>query len=226
MDGEANIYHNGYLISKASGKTRTDFPVTTYLLKTFDLNTILFGELYWKDGKAGGIYEVNSHYKDNRLRFAIFDVYHPTISACNYEERRAWIRQRLPLTPVVNLIHADICDNPTQLNLLVEKNKRDGYEGVVVKNTKSILFVGKTLIETQNNWVKIKHTYTVDVPITFIDPTLERMEVKYQDKSVGVKLHNKYRGSVKIGDTVEIEHQGILNGHSLRHPVFKGKVVT
>ena len=37
---------------------------------------------------------------------------------------------------------------------------------------------------------------------------------------VGVKLVDKYKSRVKIGDVVTIEHQGILSGGGLRHPVY------
>ena len=51
------------------------------------------------------------------------------------------------------------------------------------------------------------------------------MEVVVGSKIVGCKLVNKYKPFVKIGDTVEIEHMGVLSGGGLRHPVYRGKVV-
>ncbi|MDD5496765.1 MAG: hypothetical protein PHP46_06705, partial [Candidatus Omnitrophica bacterium] len=55
-------------------------------------------------------------------------------------------------------------------------------------------------------------------------PAQERIEVLVHNgansKPVGVKVMNKVKATLKVGDIVEIEHQGILSQGGLRHPVF------
>ena len=232
LDGEANVYHNSTLINKSSGKTRTDFPVTTLLEATFDVNTVLFGELYWADGKAGALYSLLSHAKDDALKFGVFDAIHPDIANANYEDRRAWLSDKFTNSPIklsekhVHIIDAVYCETPDEVEAQVGDSKVLGYEGVVVKNVDSRLILNGRLIQQQLGWVKRKHIETVDVPITHIDEMLERMEIEYNGRKVGVKLNNKYKPSVKVGDVVEVEHMGVLNGGGLRHPVYRGKNIT
>ena len=42
-------------------------------------------------------------------------------------------------------------------------------------------------------------------------------------RGVGVKVCNKDKALLKVGDDVKIEHQGVLSNGGLRHPVFKGR---
>ena len=225
LDGEANIYHEKTLISKASGKVRTDTPITTYLSGMFDHNTVLFGELYWGEGKKGALYKFLSHAKDDNLRFGVFDAIHPDIENEDYETRREWLTDRLVESVQVHLINTAYCEDPTDKQRLVTLNKIDGYEGVVLKNANSRLMISRRLIVTQNGWVKVKHIDCVDVRVVHIDPTLERMDIEFGGRKVGVKLVNKYKSKLKVGDTIEVEHMGVLNGGGLRHPVYRGKVV-
>ena len=64
--------------------------------------------------------------------------------------------------------------------------------------------------------------------IVVIDPTRERIEVRVNSaihsRNVGVKVPNDVKKTLMIGQIARIEHQGILSGGGLRHPVFKGVV--
>ena len=225
-DGEANVYHNSTLINKSSGKTRTNCPITDFLGNLFDVNTILLGELYWEDGKAGRLYDFLSHAKDDTLKFMVFDVIHPDIAHSNYQDRREWlVNHWTQASDQVGLMPAFYCETPDEVEAQVGDSKVLGYEGVVVKNIDSRLVLAGRLIPQQLGWVKRKHIETVDVPITHIDPTLERMEVNVGTRTVGVKLNNKYRSKVSVGSVIEIEHQGVLAQNGLRHPVFRGHVI-
>ena len=245
LDGEANIYTNGVLVSKSSGKVRSNCPITDTLSQIFDERTILFGELYYGDGKFGDLYKFLSNQKSDDLNFAIFDVYHPTLNG-DYEWRRQWLlgmtydkmlgehsflRNEFFNEPVrprghtyrtkVKIMPTRYAEDKAHLDILVELSKHRGYEGVVVKNGSSMLYTPHgSLLETQTGWVKVKHKTTCDLKLVMLDPVKERGEVDYKGRNVGVKIPFKYKQHLKVGDIVEIEHQGELSGGSVRHPVF------
>lgn len=226
-DGISCIYTQGKLIDKG-GNVRTDCPITDYLSSHFDNDTILYGELIYGEGKANDLYNLLKHYKDDTLRYVIFDVHTPEIGGLSLLERRIWLISRLPIPlppscPVM-LVEALYCPSRKALNAIVKQNYEHGYEGVVCKPPHSILYAGNRLIENQN-WVKIKHKYTEDVKITHIDDTQERMEVDFKGKTVGVKLADCYRSLVKVGDMIELQYFGKIN-NNLRNPIFLGKVLT
>lgn len=234
LDGEANIYASGCLISKASGKIRTACPITNTLSKIVDKVTMLFGELHWEDGKAGALYDFLSHAKDDKLNFTIFDVYHPTLDGADYETRREWLISNILNNAIwkgqsrnvygaVRVTRPMFIENLIELNELVKNNQQDEWEGLVTKNPKSILYSGG-LRSSQTQWVKLKHKTTGDYQVINISTTQERMDIRVGHRECGVKLVNKYKPYVKVGDMVEIEHMGVLAAGGLRHPVFRGKV--
>lgn len=241
-DGEANIYSNGVLISKASGRIRYDCPITNLLSQIVDNDTILFGELHWEDGKAGALYDFLSHAFDDKLKFTIFDVHNPKWTEnMSYEDRKEWLMTNIREHPIykknnyevgtVRIPSPNYIENEAMLTELIQKNKDEGWEGLVIKQPDSLLYAigGKGIIVSQQHWVKIKHKTTGDYEVRSISPTQERMEVwvgdKVKGRTVGVKLVNKYKPFVNVGDIVEIEHQGVLSSGGLRHPTFLGKVV-
>jgi len=229
LDGEANIYINGQLISKSSGKCRTDTPITNVLSHVVPKDTILFGELHWGLGKFGALYDLLSHAKDDGLHFTIFDVINKDTLHATFEERKEWILTNISLpvgSPSVSILTTRFCEDSTMLQYMLAANKADGYEGIVAKNANSFLCTQQgNLIETQLGWCKLKHKTTEDLKLVFLDPTLERGEINYKGRRVGVKIVNKYKQYVKVGDTLEITHQGELSGGGLRHPVYQGKVI-
>ena len=242
LDGESDVYSNNHLISKASGKIRTDCPITNTLNKIVPNTVILFGELHWGEGKAGALYDFLSHAKDDKLNFSIFDVFYPNSENQSYLDRREWlinnVLPKLKGQSQVNITKPYLIEDKEDLDDVIAKNKAEGWEGLVLKQGGGLLYaIGHGIIESQS-WVKIKHTYTGDYEVMMIDPKLERMEVNVlrlglwqgQQKCslnlVGVKLVNKYKPLVSVGDIVEIEHMGVLAQGGLRHPTFKAKIVS
>ena len=79
------------------------------------------------------------------------------------------------------------------------------------------------------DWVKIKKKDQSVFQVVYIDPVLERIEVRVitneglTAKRVGVKVVTKQKAKLKVGDWVTVEYYGILEGGSLRHPVFRGR---
>ena len=215
-DGELNWFKpdKECLINK-SGKIRYSFPITKELSH---IKHKLLGELYWGDGKAGALYEFLKHQTDDELKFMVFDVDIPG----TYFERRMWLIEHISPTPHVRIVDAS--------RALTKDNIEPNYdyyvhclryEGIVVKSGDSRLIMGIC------PWVKMKNKETSDLPVAYIDPTLERIDVWVQlsddnhiGKMCGVKVMNKVKATLKIGDIVEIEHQGILSQGGLRHPVF------
>jgi ATP-dependent DNA ligase len=107
----------------------------------------------------------------------------------------------------------------TYFEIVVKK----GFEGVVVKPLS-----GKLVLDTCD-WVKIKSKDRNDYQVTMIDKTQERLEffapvpqghANYPGVTVGLKCANKYKPFIKVGDTILVEHQGILATGSRRHPTL------
>ena len=215
-DGELNWFKpdKESLINK-SGKIRYSFPITKELSH---IKHKLLGELYWGDGKAGALYEFLKHQTDDELKFMVFDVDIPG----TYFERRMWLIEHISPTPHVRIVDASRVltkdDIEPHYDYYVHNLR---YEGIVVKSGDSRLIMGIC------PWVKMKNKETSDLPVAYIDPTMERIDVWVQlsddnhiGKMCGVKVMNKVKATLKIGDIVEIEHQGILSQGGLRHPVF------
>jgi ATP-dependent DNA ligase len=220
-DGEANIYTQGLLISKSSGKIRTNCPATDKLSKIInDKNILLFGELYYGSGKFGDLYKFLSNQNSDNLKYIIFDVYHPTLNGAPYEQRREFL---------LNLTDSDVvdtwyCENDEDVESIIKHSKNLDFEGIVLKNKDSVLYA-KSLIEVQTGWCKVKHKYTADMKLIMLDPVLKRGEVEnpINGKPVGIKINAKDKAGLSVGDVIEVEHQGVLSGGSLRHPIFKRK---
>ena len=215
IDGELNWFKPDkefpYLINK-SGKIRHSFPITKELSH---IDKRLLGELYWGDGKAKALYEFLKHQTDDELKFMVFDVNMPG----TYSERKLWLMDHILPTPHVQLVGWSkiLTKDGIKINYDCYVNAM-GYEGIVVKSGDSRLIMGIC------PWVKIKKKETSDLEVISIDPTQERIEVLVHSavgsKPVGVKVMNKIKTTLKVGDIVEIEHQGILSQGGLRHPVF------
>ncbi len=218
IDGEMNWFIPGskfpYLINK-SGKIRHSFPITKELSR---INKRLLGELHWADGKAAALYEFLKHQTDDELNFTVFDVDMPL----PYLERRLWLIENIMPAPHVRLVNASRIMSKDEIRLHYEHYVNAlHYEGIVVKSGDSRFIMGVS------PWVKIKKKETSDLPVAYIDPTMERIDVWVQlsddnhiGKMCGVKVMNKVKATLKVGDIVEVEHQGILSQGGLRHPVF------
>jgi hypothetical protein len=218
-DGELNIYHEGKLINK-NGKQRYDCPITKNL-STIDPRLILWGELHYGLGENGDLYKLLSHHDSDNLRFTIFDLTGPGLSQLSYIERREMLLELENKNWThVTIVPTSFAEEKVQLEAILHVYTQQlKYEGIVIKDGNEPFKTGPC------NWIKIKPIQTIDCEIIMIDPVKERMEVAHLNRPVGVKLNNKYRHLVKVGDVVEIEHRGVLSGNGLRHPNFRGKVV-
>ena len=214
-DGELNWFkpdkEHPYLINK-SGKIRYSFPITKELSH---IKHKLLGELCWGDGKAKSLYEFLKHQTDDELKFMVFDVDIPG----TYIERKLWLADHIFPMPHVRLVDWSRALTKDDIKIHYDCYVNGmGYEGIVVKSADSRLIMGVC------PWVKLKKKETSDLEVISIDPTQERIEVLVHSamgsKPVGVKVMNKIKATLKVGDIVEIEHQGILSQGGLRHPVF------
>ena len=217
-----------YLINK-SGKMRMDFPVVDELPQ---IGPKLLGELYWDAGKAGDLYEFLKHQTDDELKYCVFDVNMPG----PYTHRREWLKKNIKTTPHVTVASAIEVYSKRDAVWNYHNLINEGYEGVVVKNADSRFTMGPC------GWVKLKKKDTTNYIVNAIDPDRERIEILVPTvdgdnrKSifshglggwfvpVGVKVSDKDKADLKVGDIVTIEHQGVLSNGGLRHPIFKGKI--
>ena len=228
LDGEFNwfIYDNrinpGYFINK-HGRVRSKWDVATKI-ESHGYPLRLIGELFWNEGMKGALYDLLKHQKDDGLNFYPFDIVE-----YNGENMRT-----VPLIERKELlahIAKDITDNH-KINGRVVQNKGEvlayfneivaqGFEGIVVKPLNSKLVFGPC------DWVKIKDKDESNFPIHSIDPVRERVEIwvktPVSGKLVGLKVCNKDKVNLQVGEMIKVEHQGILSGGGLRHPSFKGK---
>ncbi len=219
LDGEMNwyirdsSYPTGALLNK-SGKVRLGFPIISELQSIGKVR--LLGELHWGDGRAGDLYEFLKHQDDDELRFTVFDVDIPS----GYKGRHEWLRLHIMPSAHVSIADSYLAHDQTQVNYYYKDCIKRGYEGIVVKSADSRLIMGPC------SWVKIKHRETITCIILKIDYNRERIEVMGDPemKSIGVKVPNKVKTTLKVGDLVEIEHMGVLSQGGLRHPCYIRKV--
>ena len=201
------------------------------LLEEKDIAQAMFlAEIYCDTGKNGSLYQLLSNKdNDNRLSIRIYDVCH--ITADDYEMIGAetpLIDRKEILVDIFKeekqyLVRPVVMKNKNEVQSLFEERTQEGYEGIVVKNFDGNLIIGPC------DWVKMKHKDQTDYRVCLIDGVKERIEVEVPNPSnndivtVGVKCVNKYKKTLSLGDIVTIEHQGVLESGSLRHPVFIGK---
>ena len=202
------------------------------ILEEKNIKKALFlGELFYKTGEAGALYDLLSHKEDDDLNIKLYDVVH-IINDSEMKGSEATLMDRKEILTKLFyntdfLVTSKIIESKDAALIYFDAMTIIGYEGVVFKP-----FDGK-LITGPCAWVKMKKKDQNDYPVVLIDPTLERIEVKVitvranmtiTEVNVGVKCVNKFKKNLKIGDTVTIEHLGVLDSGSLRNPVFIGKV--
>lgn len=207
-DPEIDGIEGPYLIN-GNGKITFDLPITREIEMSSNPYRLL-GELHYRDGRAGDFYKLKGADEDD-LKFTAFDV---DLSLA-YSDRRKWLVENIKATRHIHLALAVMALNKEQVLEVYNSCVKMGMEGVVVKSFDSRLIMGSC------PWVKIKKTETLDLKVVSISPNQERIEVLHGNIRVGVKCVNKYKRDLKVGDIVEIEHKGVLEGGSLRHPVFK-----
>jgi hypothetical protein len=196
-----------------------------------DVESALFlAELHYGLGEAGDLYKLLSHKDDPNLNLSVFDFSH-----LNYKGGTKVTGNQLPLLdrreilaemfPNEWLTQTHVChDEAEALQYFAQATKIGHFEGVVLKNFDSKLVMGPC------TWVKLKHKDQTEYTIINVSTTQERIEIavpvpghlpgKETWIPCGVKVTNKFKKDLKSGDKVLIEHQGVLESGSLRHPVF------
>ena len=230
IDGELNWYKapirkngKGYLLNK-SGKGRKDFPVTDYLDEIIHQHgkegINILGELHYGEGKSLALYDLLENQDYDGLNFSIIDI---DIKNMSYLDRREELTRLFNnVDPPLSLVPAYYCENATDLKAVQKLAEMEGWEGIVIKDPDSRLVMGPC------SWVKIKFKEECPLMIAGISQDQERIEVivpaanpSDNDTRVGVKVPNKIKVTLKVGDIVEIEHQGFLKTGGIRHPIFK-----
>jgi len=210
------------------GTMRSDFPELNLIAGEMKAagtqSALLIGELYWNEGKLHESYALSSNKKSDKVKLSVFDIMEldgGNMRDMTLVERKETINERglqswAPKCWVVQ--------DEAESDLIFQNVINDGYEGIVMKNLDSKYVCGPC------DWVKRKFKDRNNLQIVSIDPVKEKIEVMHISPDtngmsmryvpVGVKAPNKYKKHLKIGDVVEIEHQGVLPSGSLRHTVL------
>ena len=209
-----NDVEGPYLVN-GNGKVLSDLPIAREMEMTYSPHRFL-GELHCGNGKAGDFYRIKGA-SENELNFMIYDIDMPG----TYEERSKWLDGHINDSEHIKLIRQHRCTLRSQVEYYFEEFVKQGYEGIVTKSFDSRLIMGPC------PWVKMKHKETLDLKVSRISPTQERIEVlvplETGSIACGVKVMNNIKATLKVGDIVEIEHLGRIDGGNLRSPVFKRK---
>jgi hypothetical protein len=229
LDGEANILYINWNTDKAMllnkyGTARKGIWVDN--ICPTDKKVSIMGELVYDYGYANDLYKLLSA-KDNEdhLHFRAYDLlwYDNESVITNPLIDRKEMLLNLPFNDNHLVIPCEYVENYEEMMDYYARIKKEGYEGIVVKNINGSLPSSGAV-----DWVKIKVKDRSEFEIVGIDPVKERVEIKVDspkgNKINGLKVCNKDKTALKIGDRVEVEYQGILDGGGLRHPVFIKKV--
>lgn len=231
-DGEMAVLHTtngqGPMLVNKHGTARNDCPITEQFRMLNSPNTVVIGELHAESGKANDLYKLLSMKEDDRLRFTMFDI----LSIDGQDTHAMPLSHRKDLINVLanNLWQSNghiytpsehvllpvmrYCETQEDILDAIQDAGLNDYEGVVIKQADGPYVNG-------NNWIKVKFRQTWDVEVSAIDPTLERVEFFMPNgkHTCGVKVLNKHKAGLKVGDIIEIEHQGVID-RAVRHPVF------
>lgn len=200
---------------------------------------MFLAELIYGKGKLRDLYNLLSHKYDDSLNLKIFDVcfieseeetmHAEQTQLIERKEKLGKIFEATPYLPDIKLVN-----NKDEAEAYFSNCIYAGYEGIVLKSLEGFLISGPC------DWVKRKFKDRTEYTINRIDTTRERIEIliplplNQVSKSVqskicssgfwyvvcGVKVINRYKKYLKVGDRVLIEHQGVLDSGSLRHPVY------
>ena len=235
LDGEYNQIeyrsfrgHSDIFCINKYGTIKSEFPALSAVLQAIKdkvFSCTLLCEVYVTDGKLGRLYDFLSQKTSDSLMITIHDVAQiddvdlkplPTL------DRKEKLQELLD--------NYNYCIQPKWIN-----NKQEaedyfnvmtghGFEGIVLKSANSPMNYGPC------DWVKMKYKDRNNYDVVLIDPHKERIEIcaygppgtasHIRGTRVGVKAPNRYKKYIKVGDVVEIEHQGRLKSGSLRHPTL------
>jgi ATP-dependent DNA ligase len=226
-DGEFTfiVYSDGNIATlNKYHKIRTDFPELTGIRNQLAQSckaAVLLAELYYGEGKRNALYDLNSNKESDTLRLSVFDLLECDGTTLTWEpliERKEMLSLILPAYSIFPKVLKDKGEAIEFFNWTVD----NGYEGAVIKSMDSHLVSGPC------SWVKMKMKDRSDYKVTLVDQSKERIEVSVPiathntcgHVSVGVKAALRYKRHINVGDLVTIEHQGVLDSGSLRHPVL------
>ncbi len=210
------------------GTERRDFPALNELLECTEgvEQAVLMAELYYGDGTNGSLYKLLSNKQSDDLNIKVFDIAEYDNEDIRHKpliDRKELLYSLLSKKPMY-LLKEKVVQDMQEVQAFFELCTETGkFEGIVVKPMDSPLIYGPC------NWVKIKDKDQTAYPVVLIDAVKERIEVvcpvagTTKTINVGVKVSNKDKATLSIGDMVIIEHQGVLESGSLRHPVFISK---
>ncbi len=214
-----------YFINKR-GKVRTEMPILEAIKRRMDEKPFeLVGELFHGQGENHALYALNSNRESDDLNFYPFDIIsYENQSLVNQTlvDRKEIIASHLwdliPARPIIVYSEKDVEKE-------FEKACKAGFEGIVIKNLNGRYITGAC------PWVKLKFSDQSDYVVTMIDPVKERIEIAVSSvtstgapltRTVGAKCSHKQKASLRVGSLVTIEHHGLMEGGSLRNPVFIG----
>jgi len=235
-DGEFTfIFYEGNKICTVNkyNKLRTQYPNLTLIRdELFDCgvasSATMIAELYYGDGKRNALYDLNSNKESNDLNLKIFDLLEldgNDITGDQLVDRKEALQDIFPCNTSF-LAKTKVIKDKVGAEEYFKWTTDNGYEGAVIKSLDSALIAGPC------SWVKMKFKDQSDYEVHLIDPTKERIEVLVpiaqthpsgtQQKfvRVGVKAASRYKRFIRVNDKVTVEHQGVLDSGSLRHPVL------
>jgi hypothetical protein len=209
---------DSYTVNKY-GTERRDFPalnrIVTELYSHNISRIVLLAELYAGDGKSGSLPELLKDKTSDILTLRVFDYIGDTPAPLY--QRKLWLQTVLPEDC---LIIPRLIPDRELVKQCFTNTIQSGYEGIVIKNYNSLLRLGVC------SWVKMKETDETDFPVHFISDDEERIEIKTDTGIVvGVKVVERVKSTLTVGDIVTVKYNGLMPSGSLRHPVFVRKVV-
>jgi len=229
-DGEFThvIYKDDKIVTvNKYNKLRSQFPALKKIqdtLKQTSKSAVLLAELYYGEGKRNALYDLNSNKESDDLKLYVFDILEH--DGVDLSQNELIDRKELLQTILPDLEITQVLSDKQEAEKFFEHIVAGGYEGVVIKSLDSKLSGGPC------SWVKLKMKDQNDYPVTAIDNIKERIEVTVtsqqpngdiRQKAVGIKAPLRYKRHISLGDIVTIEHQGMLESGSLRHPVLIAK---
>lgn len=203
------------------GLIRFDCPITQHIDQVLTNGTThMIGELHYEHGKRNDLYQLLKHKNSDILNFTAFDI----AELNGIDMRQQTLLTRLGKLNEFRSPLGQIVKSYAEAEFCFRTAVQAGFEGIVLKNLDERLHLGPC------GWFKWKMKDQNDLRVCKIDPVKERIEVEVfhvdngvrHVKQCGVKVTNLIKAQLKIGDLVTIEHQGILSGGGLRHPVFVG----
>ena len=209
-------------------KIRTQYPALTSIKIAMHedvKSAVMLAELFFADGKRNRLYDLNSNKESDDLNLMIFDLIELDEKDITQEpliDRKEALHDILSVSACIMSKGMKVVNDNKEAMDFFKWTVDEGYEGCVIKSMDSRLIAGPC------SWVKMKMKDQSDYAVSLIDPNQERIEVQVPSVgvnshhlvTVGVKAATRYKRYIKIGDKVTIEHQGILDSGSLRHPVL------